>query len=45
MVIQHKFLEETTIFTGYDTLPLWKETRSEFVKKYNGIVKFAGGVL
>lgn len=25
------------IFTGYDTLPLWKETRSEFVRKYNKI--------
>lgn len=36
-VIQYEFEEETTIFTGYDTLPLWKETRSEFVRKYNKI--------
>lgn len=34
-VIRHEFTEETTIFTGYDTLPLWKETRSEFAHKYN----------
>lgn len=31
----HEFVEGTTIFTGYDTLPGWKEARSGFVKKYN----------
>lgn len=34
-VLQHEFREETTIFTGYDTLPLWKEARHEFVRRYN----------
>lgn len=38
MVIQHEFIPETTVFTGYDTLPLWKEMRNEFVRKYNGII-------
>ena len=38
-VMRHEFTEETTIFTGYDTLPLWQETRSEFVKKFNGMNK------
>lgn len=34
-VLDYEFVKETTIFTGYDTLPGWKEARSGFVKKYN----------
>lgn len=41
-VIDHEFVEETTIFTGYDTLPLWRKSRSEFVKKYNKLYKGRG---
>lgn len=36
-VIRQRFAEETTIFSGYDTLPLWKEMRSGFVQEYNAI--------
>ena len=34
-VLECSFKEETSIFTGYDTLPVWNESRSGFVRKYN----------
>lgn len=34
-VLDFGFAPETSVFTGYDTLPVWKEHRENFVKAYN----------
>ena len=34
-VLERRFTPETSIFTGYDTLPLWKKDRQDFIDKYN----------
>lgn len=34
-VLERQFTPETSIFTGYDTLPLWKKDRQDFIDKYN----------
>ena len=35
MVLEGDFTPETSMFTGYDTLPVWKEQREKFVSQYN----------
>ena len=34
-VLNYNFSAEVSIFTGYDTLPLWKEQRENFIRQYN----------
>lgn len=36
-VLQFEFEAETSVFTGYDTLPVWKEYRENFIKEYNNM--------
>lgn len=33
-VLDFEFVPETSMFTGYDTLPVWKENREKFVNAY-----------
>lgn len=34
-ILNGEFLPETSIFTGYETLPIWKQYREHFIKTYN----------
>lgn len=34
-VLSFKVIEEKTIFTGYETLPIWRKQRAQFIKLYN----------
>ena len=34
-VLRHEFKAEKSIFTGYDTLPVWNSYREMFIQKYN----------
>lgn len=35
MVLEGSFTPETSIFTGYDTLPVWKKQREKFISQYH----------
>lgn len=35
MVLEGSFTPETSIFTGYDTLPVWKKQREKFISHYH----------
>lgn len=36
-VLGFEFVPETSVFTGYDTLPVWKTYRQKFVDTYNNL--------
>lgn len=36
-VLEKRFLPEKTIFSGYDTLPVWKEQRELFIEKFHSV--------
>lgn len=36
-VLNFEFTPETNVFTGYDSLPVWKDHREKFINAYNAI--------
>lgn len=44
MVLEGRFTTEISIFTGYDTLPVWKEQREKFISQYHILQRYAHGM-